>query len=199
MLDYYYTIQSPSKGFYSDKGSKFHAFIYPIDNEEQFKEVLDELKKRYYDARHHVFAYAFGYDREQVRANDDGEPSNSSGMPILGQIKSHNLTNVAIIVVRYFGGTKLGIPGLINAYKSASIDAINNSKIIKKTIDQKYKVIFEYPEMGFVQNIIKELNLNVLEQNFAEDCNIIFTIRKSEAKRVENEFIKNHKVILKTI
>ena len=124
--DAFYTIETESSGFYSEKGSKFYAFAFPVNCEQKIKEIQQNLRKKYYDARHHVYAFVLGAEKQIYRASDDGEPPNSSGMPVLGQIRSFELSNILIVVVRYFGGTKLGVPGLINAYKSAARDALDN-------------------------------------------------------------------------
>ncbi len=194
MEDVYFTISSESKGFYTEKGSKFYAYIFPVENEYSIKKILLDLQKKYYNARHIVYAYLTGYYQENFRVNDAGEPANSAGMPILGQIKSNNLTNVLIVVVRYFGGTKLGIQGLNNAYKSAATDAISNAQIIKKTINVFFQITFDYSEMKFVQRVIKEHNLNVTSQEFADICILDFTGRKSVEVKIENIFKQNPKI-----
>ncbi|OFX54518.1 MAG: YigZ family protein, partial [Bacteroidetes bacterium GWA2_30_7] len=144
MKDTYLTIESQSEGLFKDKGSKFIAFAIPVCNEDEIKQHLESIRKKYYDARHHCYAYRLGLEGNIYRTNDDGEPSNTAGKPIYGQILSNELTNVLIIVVRYFGGILLGTGGLINAYKSASANAIANAKIIKKTEDTLLKIIFDY-------------------------------------------------------
>jgi uncharacterized YigZ family protein len=197
MDDVFYTIKSEAKGFFSDKGSKFHAFAYPVNSEVQIKSILQELRKQFHDARHHVYAYMLGADCDNYRANDDGEPSNSSGPPILGQIRSHNITNVLIVVIRYFGGTKLGIHGLINAYKSAAIDALNNAEIIEKFLEEQIEIRFEYSEMAFVQKVIKEYELTVINQDFRESCLILITVRLSDYHKIFDIFQQNHKLEIK--
>ena len=142
--DTYKTIKSPAQGIYKEKGSKFISFAYPVKTESEVKLLLEENKKEYYDARHHCFAYILGYDKSAWRLNDDGEPSGTAGKPIYGQLQSFDLTNTLLIVVRYFGGIKLGVSGLINAYKSAAKDALQNSSIIENTINELYKLIFPY-------------------------------------------------------
>lgn len=199
IIDEYLTIESPSEGFYKDKGSKFYAFAHPAETEEEFGEIMKELKKKYYDARHHVYAFRFGPDKKHFRASDDGEPGNSSGPPVLGQIRSHDLTNIVIIVVRYFGGTKLGVPGLINAYKTAAEDAIQNAKIITKTVDAKLQIGFEYPLMNDVMRIIKEEELNVVEQDFQLSCSVIVSMRKGEIERVAERFKKFYELKVKEL
>ena len=170
MLDIYKTIKKESQGFYSEKGSKFISFAFPVSNEKEIKEFQQQLRKKYYDARHHVYAFILGVDKNAYRASDDGEPANSSGMPVLGQLRSHDLTNVVIIVVRYFGGTKLGVPGLINAYRSAAQDAIANAQIIEETVDSEFSVFFSYDEMSYVMRVLKDFDANIIVQEFVEQC-----------------------------
>lgn len=181
MNDSYLTIKNPSEGIYKEKGSKFLAFAYPILSEEEFKEHLQQLKKDYHDARHHCYAFKLGLTENEFRYSDDGEPNNSAGKPIYGQILSNNLTNVGIIVVRYFGGTKLGVGGLITAYKEAASDAINNARMIEKTVNNYYKLFFDYPIMSDVMNFIKQHQLDVTNQVFENNCLIEFNVKISEA------------------
>src|SRR5690554_2132633 len=155
MPDTYLTLKSQSQGLYKEKGSKFLAFAYPVDNEEEIKEILETLKKQYHDARHHCYAYILGKDGQNFRANDDGEPGHSAGDPILGQIRSNNLTNTLIVVVRYFGGTKLGVGGLVTAYKTAATEAILANEIITETVTLKVNFQFDYIDMNEVMRIIK--------------------------------------------
>jgi len=200
MADYsdtYKTITKPAKGFYKDKGSKFYAFAYPVKNEEEVKEILDNLKKDYYDARHHCYAYAIGFNRELTRSNDDGEPSGTAGKPIYGQLLSHNITNVLVVVIRYFGGTKLGVRGLIDAYKTASVDALENSHIIVKKLKDIYEIHYDYPLMNKVMYLIKELNLEQIETKFETDCKIKFAVRKSDSEKVNQIFKKMYPLQIK--
>lgn len=194
--DVYKTIELKSDGFYSEKGSKFYSFIYPIENEQHVKEHLAELKKEYHDASHYVYAFMLGYDKKNFRCSDDGEPANSSGAPILGQIRSFDITNVIIIVVRYFGGTKLGVSGLINAYKTAAIDAISKANIIKKTINVNFEIICNYDNLSFVQNLVKKFNGKIVSQKFLNNCSIVIEIRKSLSENFLKEIslsqIKNN-------
>ncbi len=199
MDDVYYSIKSPSTGFFSDKGSKFHAFAFPVNNQDKIKDILNQLKKEYHDARHHVYAYILGPDYEDFRANDDGEPSNSSGMPVLGQIRSNNLTDILIVVVRYFGGTKLGVPGLINAYKAAAAHAIENAEIIEKTVMIKIKLEFDYSEISFAERVINELDIFVTSRDFTDKCRMICEVRKSAGEKALSLFAQNHKIIVKEI
>ena len=194
MSDSYFTIKKPSEGIYKEKGSKFIAFAYPIYNEEDFKEHLAQLKKYYHDARHHCYAFRLGLTENEFRYSDDGEPNNSAGKPIYGQLLSSNITNVAIIVIRYFGGTKLGVGGLITAYKEAAKDAITNAKIVKRTINHYYKIKFDYPVMSDVMNFVKQHNLNVTNQIFENSCLIEFNIRTKEAEQIISELEKVEQV-----
>lgn len=194
--DTYLSVKSHAEGFFKDKNSKFISHIYPVNNEDEIKIIQKELRKSYHDARHHCFAWRLGISENNYRVNDDGEPGNSAGQPIYGQILSNNLTNVLIVVVRYFGGTKLGIPGLINAYRNSAADAINNAEIIEKYVSDIYSLEFKYEEMNQVMKLIKDYNLNILEQNFDINCNIIIEIRQSIFVEVLSRF--NHINDLKT-
>lgn len=197
--DSFLTIKKASEGFYKEKGSKFLAFAFPVSTEDQIKEIQKGLRKQYYDARHHVYAFRLGLDKKVFRASDDGEPANSSGPPILGQIKSYDLTNILIVVIRYFGGTKLGVPGLINAYKTAAADAIENAKIIEKTDDAIVDVFFEYPQMNDVMRIAKEENVNQLEHDFQAKCRLRFSIRRSLKDQVLDKFKLIHQIDFKEV
>jgi uncharacterized YigZ family protein len=168
----YYTIEKKSNGFFKDKGSKFFSFAFHVQNKEDIKRYQQELRKKYHDARHHVYAWRLGIEEDNYRYSDDGEPSNSSGPPILRQIRSYNLTNILIVVIRYFGGTKLGIPGLINAYKTATKDAIDNNLIIEKIIKETYRISFPYENMNTVMRIVKEQNWKQSNQIFETQCQI---------------------------
>lgn len=197
--DSYLTIKKPSEGFFKDRGSKFLAFAHPVSSEEEITEIQKALRKKYYDARHHVYAFRLGADMKTYRASDDGEPSNSSGPPVLGQIRSHELTDVLIVVVRYFGGTKLGVPGLINAYKTAAEDAINNAKIIEKTVDDLIELKFEYLLMNDVMRIIKDEELIQESQEFELSCKIILRIRQSNTQKVLSRFEQLHQLGVKIL
>ncbi|MCF8336189.1 MAG: IMPACT family protein [Bacteroidales bacterium] len=190
--DTYKTITKLSQGFFKDKGSKFYAFAYPVENEDQAKQYLDEIKKQYYDARHHCYAYAIGFERENNRMNDDGEPSGSAGKPIFGQILSYGVTNVLMVVTRYFGGVKLGIRGLINAYKYAASDALENSHIITRHLKDVYELHYDYPMMNRVMYVMKEENLEQLETRFEADCRLTFAVRKKDSQRVYARFNQLH-------
>lgn len=181
----YQTIESASEGIYKEKGSKFIAKAFPVRTEEQVKEILDRLREVYYDARHHCYAYIIGPQANKWRANDDGEPSGTAGKPIHGQLLSFNLTNVLVVVIRYFGGTKLGVSGLINAYKSATFDALSHARIVTRTVDAIYKLTFGYAMMNEVMRLVKDLNLQFLEQQFDNTCYVKVRVRRS----LEAEFL----------
>jgi uncharacterized YigZ family protein len=179
MPDSYKTIKTKSEGTFKDKGSKFLAFAFPVEDEQEINQHRTELKKKYFDARHHVYAFCMGADQSIFRASDDGEPSNSSGPPVLGQIRSFGLTNILIVVVRYFGGTKLGVPGLINAYKSASKDALENAVIIEKNVEIALKLKFAYVLMNDVMRILKHDGIHIVNQQFDSDCIIDLKVNKA--------------------
>lgn len=179
--DTYKTIGKHSQGLYKDKGSKFISIAIPVSNEVQVEEHLESVRKKYHDARHHCYAWALGYGRKTYKINDDGEPSGTAGKPIYGQIRAHELTNLLIVVVRYFGGTKLGIRGLINAYKGASIDALTNNVIITETLKTQYRIVFDYLVMNEVMQIMKEYELEQRHQDFGLRCTLDFSVRQSKA------------------
>lgn len=186
-IDTYLTLKEDSEGLYKEKGSKFLAFAYPVRNEAEIKDKLDQLRKKYYDARHHCYAYILGKDQSIFRANDDGEPNHSAGDPILGQIRSHQLCNVLIVVVRYFGGTKLGVGGLIHAYKTAASDAIANNEIITAVLHERVKLDFEYLNMNEVMKLIKDYELQIVEQQFDNQCQIILEVRQKLLEEITNK------------
>lgn len=197
MADYndeYLTISKPSEGLFKDRGSKFLAFAYPVSSEEEIKAIQEQLRNKYHDARHHCYAYMLGPEKKVYRANDDGEPSSTAGKPILGQIRSFNLTNILIVVIRYFGGTKLGVGGLINAYKTAAEEALNNAKIIKKTLHDIYELKFDYPQMNEIMRIMKEENIEQIDQNFELTCSITLALRKAEVEKVLSKFDRVEKL-----
>lgn len=181
--DTYLSIKSPAQGIYKDKGSKFLSFAFPVQTEEDIKPIIDSLKKEYYDARHHCYAYRIGQFGDVWRANDDGEPSSTAGRPILGQLLSNELSDILIVVVRYFGGIKLGVPGLIKAYKSATTDVLQNAEIITKTASSQITLIFGYLAMNDVMKKLKEFNIIPGKQEFDNECKIILNIRLSEKER----------------
>lgn len=182
--DTYKTLQHESQGIYTEKGSKFIAFALPVTSEEEIKGRLAEIKKKYYDARHHCYAYILGPDKAVFRMNDDGEPSSTAGRPIYGQLLSHDITNVLIVVVRYFGGTKLGVPGLINAYRTAAKDAIEANRIIEKTIDETYEIRFDYAAMNPVMQILKHDGIKINGQSYEDRYILDFTLRRRDADRI---------------
>jgi uncharacterized YigZ family protein len=186
--DIYYTIEKESKGYFKDKGSKFYSFAYPLQNEENVKEILAGLRKEHHSARHYCFAWRLGTKEISYRANDDGEPSSTAGKPILGQLQSFNVTNILIVVVRYFGGTLLGTSGLINAYRSAAADSLKNAEIVQKIIETEIVLDFTYNELSDVMNVIKQENLSVIDTRFEESCNLRFSVRESEFERVKQIF-----------
>lgn len=190
--DTYKTITKPAEGFFKDKGSKFYAFAKPINGEESFKAWLEDMRKKYYDARHHCYAYAIGFVRESLRMNDDGEPSGTAGKPIYGQLLSHDVTNTGIIVVRYFGGTKLGVRGLINAYKFAAADALDNATVVTRKLKDVYQLHYDYPMMNKVMYLMKEEHLEQLDTKFEIDCKLIFAVRKAESQRIYDLFSQMH-------
>ncbi|MFT7268225.1 MAG: putative YigZ family protein [Roseivirga sp.] len=185
--DFYLTVAKDSEGFYKEKGSKFLAFAYPVSNEEEIKEKLEALRKQFYDARHFCYGYIFGLAAEHYRANDDGEPNHSAGDPILGQIKSNELTNTLVVVVRYFGGTKLGVGGLITAYKTAAAEALAQNEIIEKPITKSFSLMFPYEEMNEVQRLAKELDLEVVDQTFEMACSMKVNVLLSKVETFESK------------
>ncbi|MCB2207642.1 MAG: YigZ family protein [Bacteroidetes bacterium] len=182
------TIKRKSEGLYKEKGSKFIAIAHPVKSEDEFKEVYADVKKEYHNARHHCYAYRVNPEEEEVRSNDDGEPSGTAGKPILNQLYSHELYNICVIVVRYFGGTKLGVSGLINAYKQATIDAIGQANIKTENLKRYLVVGFKYPLMNEVMRVIKEENLKIMDQKFELDCMINLEIKKSIFNKVVIRF-----------
>ena len=177
--DSYKSISSESRGLFKDNGSRFIAHAYPVETEEEVKEIVAALKKEYYDARHHVYAYRLGYMGDKFRANDDGEPSGSSGRPVLGQIDSCGLSDILVVVVRYFGGIKLGIPGLIRAYKTSTADALANAEIVEKIASKLYKVHFGYMNMNSVMKVFKDMDLVQKNQSFDMECSMDTSVRLS--------------------
>ena len=179
MSDEYKTIDKNGEGIYTEKRSKFLAFSFFISSVDEAKEIIEEYRKKYYDARHVCWAYMLGYERDEFRANDDGEPSSTAGKPILGQINSNELTNILVIVVRYFGGVKLGTSGLIVAYKTAAAEAIANSHIVTRQIEEELIYKFEYINMNEVMRVIKDVEPRIVEQKFDNTCEFRLSIRKS--------------------
>ncbi|HET9571515.1 MAG TPA: YigZ family protein [Bacteroidales bacterium] len=188
--DTYQTIRLLSEGIYKEKGSKFLAFAHPVDSVEAIKDLLDNYRKTYYDARHVCYAYALGADAAQTRSSDDGEPSNTAGRPILGQIRSFDLTNVLVVVIRYFGGILLGTGGLVVAYKAAALDALQSAEKITKTVDEEFSVRFDFVYMNDVMKLVKSMNPQMVSQDYGLDCSMNFRIRKRDAERFKMALAK---------
>ncbi|MFA5329951.1 MAG: YigZ family protein [Prolixibacteraceae bacterium] len=190
MDDTFKTIAQPSEGLFKDKGSKFMSFAFPVSSEDEIKEIINTLKKEHHSARHHCYAWRLGHEKLLSRANDDGEPSSTAGKPILGQIQSFDLTNILIVVVRYFGGTLLGVSGLINAYRSAALDAINQAEIVEKLVEKQLFIEFDYLVMNEIMKIFKDEKLLQIEPQFDLKCRIKTLVRLSELERITEEFHK---------
>ncbi|MFV0521321.1 MAG: YigZ family protein [Mangrovibacterium sp.] len=188
MNDSFLTISSPSEALFKDKGSKFIAYAYPVETEEEIKEYIQALKKEHYAARHHCYAWRLGADLKNFRANDDGEPSSTAGKPILGQIQKAELTNILIVVVRYFGGVLLGTGGLINAYRNAAALAIDNAKIEEQLVFVNFWVEFEYLSMNDVMKVFKNEKIEQKKNNFDLQCKILTGVRESDSTRIINQF-----------
>lgn len=188
--DTYKTIKVSSEGEYYEKRSKFLAFAHPVTTVDEVKELVESYQKRFYDARHCCYAYMLGFERKEFRANDNGEPSGTAGKPILGQINSNELTDILIVVIRYFGGIKLGTSGLIQAYKAAAAEAIASAEIIEKTIDEDISFAFEYPFMNQVMRIVKEEEPAIVNQGYDNDCTMALRIRKSKMSRLRERLEK---------
>lgn len=195
MEDLYRTLATPSEEvLYKEKNSKFFGYAYPIATEEDVKSILEQLRKEHYSARHWCYAFQLGTDKVYYRANDDGEPNNSAGMPIYGQIQSFEVTNVLVVVVRYFGGVKLGVGGLISAYKTAAQMALEVADIVEKTIDVHYLIRFDYKNMNKVMRVIKEKNLDIVSQKMEMDCEIEIATRKKNAEIIFDTFSNLYEV-----
>ena len=190
MSDTYKTIISEAEGLYKEKGSKFLSFAMPVSTAEQAKEIVKEYRKKYYDARHVCYAYMIGAERTDFRANDDGEPSGTAGRTILGQINSRELTNVLVIVIRYFGGILLGTGGLVVAYKEATADALNQTEIIEKTVDIRISISFDYVLMNDVMRVIKDVNAQITAQTYVNQCMMQLSIRKQDAELLSSKLKK---------
>lgn len=190
MGDTYKTLATKSEGLITEKRSKFLAFAHPVESEMEVKEIVNQYKKMYYDARHVCWAYRMGFEGENFRANDDGEPSGTAGRPILGQLKSLELTNVLVVVVRYFGGVKLGTSGLIVAYREAASDALTNARIIEKTIDKQISFSYEFPMMNSVMKIIKDLEPTIMSQTFDNNCEMTLQIRRELFEQLKSKLEK---------
>lgn len=199
-IDTYKTISTASEEvLYKEKNSKFFGYAFPVSTEDEIKGILERLRKEHFSARHWCYAYQIGTEKIQYRANDDGEPNNSAGMPIYGQIQSFEVTNVLVVVVRYFGGVKLGVGGLISAYKIAAQMALENSEIIEKTIDKQFTISFGYANMNKVMRIIKEKNLNIVSQKMEMDCEITIATRKKNVQNLLDTFENLYEIKLTEI
>ena len=190
MSDTYLTIQDKSEGIYTEKRSKFLAFAHPVEAIDEIKDLLTDYKKKYYDARHVCYAYMLGPERTDFRVNDDGEPSSTAGKPIFGQINSRELTNILVVVIRYFGGVKLGTSGLIVAYREAAAEALSAATVIEKTIEETVTFTFPYMMMNSVMRVVKELNPRIVEQKYDETCIITLAIKRSMAPMLEERLNK---------
>jgi uncharacterized YigZ family protein len=198
--DTYKTLKEASKEIlFKEKNSKFFGYAFPVSSEEEIKKHIEHLKKEHFSARHWCYAYQIGIEKTHYRANDDGEPNNSAGMPIYGQIQSFEVTNVLVVVVRYFGGVKLGVGGLISAYKVAAQMALEESEIIEKTIDKHFALSFNYAHMNKVMRIIKEKNLSIVSQKMEMDCEIIIGTRKKNVQNLLDTFENLYEVQLKKL
>ncbi len=194
--DEYKTIVTPAQGSFRDKGSRFLAFAFPVCSEKEVKQQLETLRKQYYDATHHCYAYVLGFGKSAYRVNDDGEPSGTAGRPIYGQILCADLTNVLIVIIRYYGGTNLGVPGLIHAYKTAAAESLAKAEVVTRIVKEIYQVEYPYELMNDVMKIIKDETLEVINNEFGMKCVIRLAIRHSEAGRVVGKFSKINLLII---
>ena len=197
--DSYLEVVGSSKGLFKDKGSKFIAYAYSVKSEEDVKQRLAEVKKQEYAARHHCYAYILNPDKSAQRDSDDGEPSNTAGKPILGQLLSRELTNTLVVVVRYFGGVKLGVSGLITAYRAAASEALEDITVEKCFVKDVFTVYFKYPEMNNVMRMIKDNSLEIINQDFELECALTFCVKKSQSEKIQSIFALNHLLTLKFI
>lgn len=197
--DLYKTISKPAESNFRDHASKFIGYLYPVRNEEEIKLHLSELKKHYYDATHHCYAYRLGPKGEIFRANDDGEPAGTAGKPILNQLLSADVTYVLAVVVRYFGGTKLGVPGLINAYKEATKEALNVAVFVEETVNDQFEVNFEYAAMNEVMRVVKDLNPTIVDQEMNLTCRMILEIRQTLSHSLEEKLSNKERISVKKI
>ena len=190
MIDEYKTINAESKGTYSELRSKFLAFAHPVRTVDEAMSFVEYYQRKYYDARHCCWAYMLGAERETFRSNDNGEPSGTAGKPILGQINSNELTDIIILVIRYFGGVKLGTSGLIGAYKTAAADAIQNAEIVTRTVDEEYTFDFEYPLMNAVMKVVRDMDARIVSQSYDMDCRMSLSIRRSKMDELKEKVAK---------
>nr|WP_139959550.1 YigZ family protein [Flavicella sediminum] len=192
-MDSYRTLAKASEeSLFKEKGSKFFGYAFPVTKEAEIKEIIVQIKKEHYAARHWCYAWKLGVEQVQYRVNDDGEPSNSAGQPIYGQILSAEITNVLVVIVRYFGGVKLGVGGLVRAYKAAAELTIENSEIVEKIIEEELVLVFEYAHMNKVMRLVKQLNVTIQQQEMALNCQLTLSIKKSEYAQVKSAFEKLH-------
>tara|TARA_Y100000385_G_scaffold145029_1_gene150636 strand:+ start:232 stop:846 length:615 start_codon:yes stop_codon:yes gene_type:complete len=197
--DSYLEVVGSSKGLFKDKGSKFIAYAYSVKSDEDVKQRLAEVKKQEYAARHHCYAYILNPDKSAQRDSDDGEPSNTAGKPILGQLLSRELTNTLVVVVRYFGGVKLGVSGLITAYRAAASEALEDITVEKCFVKDVFTVYFKYPEMNNVMRMIKDNSLEIINQDFELECALTFCVKKSQSEKIQSIFALNHLLTLEFI
>jgi len=190
MEDTFRTIEKPSEGLFKDKGSRFISYAFPVNSESEIRDIVQSIKKQHHSARHHCYAWRIGAEKLLFRVNDDGEPTSTAGKPILGQIQSFDLTNVLIVVVRYFGGTLLGVSGLINAYRNAALDAINQAVIVEKLVEKWLLIEFDYSVMNEVMKVFKDEKLPQIDTAFDLSCQVKTSIRLSESSRIEQGLLK---------
>ena len=190
MTDEYKTIQNKGEGYYTEKRSKFLAFSHHVTSVDEVKDIVAEYRKKYYDSRHVCYAYMLGAERNEFRANDDGEPSSTAGKPILGQINSNELTDILIVVIRYYGGVNLGTGGLIVAYKAAAADAIAHSEVVVRQVEEQVRFSFSYLMMNDVMRVVKEMSPTIVSQTYENTCEIVLSIRKSEAQILRDKLDK---------
>lgn len=193
MTDSYLTVENKVETLYKEKGSKFFSFVFPVKDLSEVKSILDELKKKYYDATHHCYAYILGFEKEVFRMNDDGEPSSTAGKPIYWQLQSKNLTNVLLVVIRYFGGTKLGVSGLIKAYKTAAAECLSAAMIVEKKVRLSYKVMFPYEKMNAVMSLLKEIKAEQTKHIFETECSMEVLVESSQQNKFEDAISKIEK------
>lgn len=194
--DTYKTIKGPVEGLFKDRGSKFLAYAYPIEHENEVKPLVENLKKEHFKAVHHCYAYRLGLDRNNFRVNDDGEPSGTAGRPILNTLLSQDITNILVVVVRYFGGTLLGVPGLINAYKSATVEALAMAEIYEKTVNDVYNVSFDFVQMNDVMKVVKEFSLKIRNQTYDNQCTMELEFRKTLTNQVIGKLEKIDEILV---
>lgn len=188
--DSYKTISRPSEGYYTEKRSRFLAFALPVGSVEEVKEQVEKFRKQYYDARHVCWAYMLGPERQQFRANDDGEPSSTAGKPILGQINSAGLTDILVVVIRYYGGIQLGTSGLTVAYRTAAAEAIAAAPVEERTVDEDITILFEYPYLNGIMRVVKEEHPQILSQTYDMDCEMTLRIRRGQAEKLRARLLK---------